>query len=230
MVNFSTSGQSNHHNPQRNKKILIMTAVSAEQNAVMKGLQDDSRFESALAGVGPVEAAINTTKALMQTSYDLVICAGIAGGFEGKAPLESIVIADKIIAADLGAETSEKFLSIEELGFGFSQIEPATEYIPNIVQALESKEVHTTSGAILTLSTVTGTEQTATDLLSRIPTACAEAMEGFGVASAAKNFGIPCLEIRAISNAVGPRDRESWRIKEAFATLEKTFSALKEVL
>jgi futalosine hydrolase len=55
-------------------------------------------------------------------------------------------------------------------------------------------------------------------------------MEGFGVAEAARRCGIPFLEIRAVSNAIGPRDRDAWRIPEALKALEQAFAILTEVL
>jgi futalosine hydrolase len=54
-------------------------------------------------------------------------------------------------------------------------------------------------------------------------------MEGFGVATAAKLWDLPVLEIRTISNVVGPRDREAWRMKEAFAALEAAGKILRRV-
>ncbi|MEC0208927.1 futalosine hydrolase, partial [Paenibacillus ehimensis] len=47
---------------------------------------------------------------------------------------------------------------------------------------------------------------------------------------AARDRGLPVLELRAISNAVGPRDREAWRIKEALDALEAAGAILLEVL
>ena len=44
-----------------------------------------------------------------------------------------------------------------------------------------------------------------------------EAMEGFGVLRAAALAGVPALELRAVSNAVGEADRELWRIDDALA-------------
>ncbi|MGC7879870.1 futalosine hydrolase, partial [Desulforudis sp. 1190] len=35
-------------------RILVMTAVSAEREAVLRGLRGDSRFDVLVAGVGPV--------------------------------------------------------------------------------------------------------------------------------------------------------------------------------
>lgn len=79
---------------------------------------------------------------------------------------------------------------------------------------------------MLTVSTVTGSAARATALAARHPRAVAEAMEGFGVAEAAARHGLPTLEIRAVSNPVGPRDRSAWRIGEALAALERVFAAL----
>ncbi|MNJ58166.1 Futalosine hydrolase [compost metagenome] len=63
-----------------------------------------------------------------------------------------------------------------------------------------------------------------------MPGAAAEAMEGYGVAIAAHNLQLPVLEIRAISNTVGPRQRELWKIKDALLALEQACSLLPEVL
>ena len=46
-----------------------------------------------------------------------------------------------------------------------------------------------------------------------------EAMEGFGVLRAAARAGVPALELRAVSNAVGEPDRARWRIDDALAAL-----------
>ncbi|NUP35711.1 MAG: futalosine hydrolase, partial [Streptomyces sp.] len=85
-------------------------------------------------------------------------------------------------------------------------------------------------GAVLTVSTVTGSAERATELRRRHPGAAAEAMEGFGVAEAAAAHGVPVLELRAISNAVGPRDRAAWRIGEALDALAGAFRHLPPAL
>ncbi|WP_442603191.1 futalosine hydrolase [Paenibacillus sp. KN14-4R] len=217
----------------RKKRILIMTAVKVEKEAVLRGLQDDSRFDVQIAGVGPISAAISTTAHLTAASspYDLVISAGIAGGFVGQAEIGSIVVASEIIAADLGAETPDGFSSLDELGFGDStRISVDEQLTKPIVDALHTAGLLVHTGPILTLSTVTGTAATAEDLTNRVAGATAEAMEGYGIASACKQAGIPVLEIRSISNAVGPRDRAAWRIGDALKALESAFAIIKEVL
>ncbi|WP_042168373.1 futalosine hydrolase [Paenibacillus gorillae] len=214
-------------------KILIMTAVAAERDAVLRGLQGDTRFEVREAGVGPVAAAVSaaTTLALAgEGAYRLVICAGIAGGFVGRAAIGSVVVADELIAADLGAETPEGFRRVDELGFGSAHIAADAKLGARLIEALRLAGLTAVQAPVLTLSTVTGTAATAEELAARVPNAAAEAMEGFGIAAAAQSHGLPVLEIRAISNAIGPRDRDAWRIKEALQSLEAASAVLMEVI
>lgn len=211
------------------KRILIMTAVEAERDRVLRALAGDTRFDVLLAGVGPASAAVHTTKALATAEYDLVISAGIGGGFPEKAEVGSLVVASEIIAADLGAETPDGFSSVDELGFGSWRVPVDADLVNRVAEALLAAKLPVHTGPVLTLSTVTGTAESAVELTRRVPGATAEAMEGFGVALAAHDHGVPVLEIRTISNAVGPRDRGAWRIKEALDVLEAASAVLVEV-
>jgi len=211
-------------------RILVMTAVSAEREAVLSGLHGDGRFDVLVAGVGPVAAAANTAKVLATARYDLVVSAGIGGGFAGKAEVGSLVVADEIVAADLGVETPEGFSSLDELGFGPTRIPVDAGLVKAVTEALLAAKLPVKTGPVLTVSTVTGTAESAAELAARVPGAAAEAMEGYGVAFAAHERSVPILEIRAISNLVGPRDRNAWRIKEALDVLQAAGSVLSEVL
>ncbi|MFI9614439.1 futalosine hydrolase [Streptomyces sp. NPDC052023] len=182
------------------------------------------------AGVGPALAAARTATALTAAAlrgspYALVLSAGIAGGFAPGAPVGSLVVADEITAADLGAETGEGFLPVTELGFGTVTHRPPQALVRDAATATGARP-----GTVLTVSTVTGTAARAAALRESHPRALAEAMEGFGVAEAAAAHGTPVLELRAISNPVGPRDRAAWRIGEALAALTDAFGKLAPVL
>jgi futalosine hydrolase len=213
-------------------KILIMTAVDAEKEAVLRGVRGDRRFEVISAGVGPVAAAVSTAIALATESnrYDLVVSAGIGGGFAGQAEIGTIVVASEVHAADLGAETPDGFAGVDKLGFGTNRLTVEETLSVRLTEALRSGGISARYGPILTLSTVTGTAETAARLADRIPGAAAEAMEGYGVAEAAHRRGVPFIEIRAISNAVGPRNKAAWRIGDALAALESASAHLLEVI
>ncbi|MEU9700021.1 futalosine hydrolase [Streptomyces sp. NPDC047981] len=187
-----------------------------------------------VGGVGPASVAAATATALATAAgtgepYGLVVSAGIAGGFEPRAPIGSVVVSDAIVAADLGARTPDGYLTVEELGFGRSSHPVPEALTRRVSEALAHDEpgrpAHTVA-PVLTVSTVTGTAERAAELAAQYPGAAAEAMEGFGVAEAAAAHGVPVIEIRAVSNAVGPRDRAAWRIGEALEALRCTFQLL----
>lgn len=213
------------------RRILIMTSVEAERDAILRGIGTDSRIDVKLAGVGPISAGIRTAKALTADEYDLVINMGIAGGFTDKAEVGSLVIANEIVSADLGAESPEGFITLDELGFGAStRVKTDSDLVQILLESIKAANIPVQAGNILTLSTVTGTAETTSTLQQREPGALAEAMEGYGVSIAAEEFGLPVLEIRSISNPIGPRDRSAWRIKDALVTLESASKVIAEVL
>jgi futalosine hydrolase len=191
---------------------------------VARALTGD-RITVIAVGVGPAAAAAGTATALARSPYDLVVSAGIGGGFQPEAPVGSLVVADEITVADLGAETPDGFLPVTELGFGTVTHRPPAALVRELATATGARP-----GTVLTVSTVTGTAARATALRARHPRALAEAMEGFGVAEAAVAHGIPVLELRAVSNPVGPRDRAAWRIGDALAALTEGFGKCAPVL
>jgi futalosine hydrolase len=135
------------------------------------------------------------------------------------------VIATSSVAADLGADSPDGFLNLERLGFGTG----ALDADPGLVTAMTAVLPYAATGPVLTVSTVTGTAAGARELITRHPDAVAEAMEGFGVATAATQVGLPFGELRTISNPVGPRDRAAWRIGDALDGLSEAFASLAKL-
>ncbi|MFF9841212.1 futalosine hydrolase [Streptomyces sp. NPDC013740] len=227
-------------------RILIVTAVAAEADSVGRGLASAGPGEGEtplpggfvlrrhatadvlVAGVGPAAAAAATATALAcaPAPYTLVVSAGIAGGFAPHAPIGTVVVSDAVVGADLGAQTPDGYLPVEELGFGRSAHPVGGPLVARITGALADGGLRHAVGPVLTVSTVTGTAGRAAELAERHPGAVAEAMEGFGVAEAAAAHGLPVVEIRAVSNPVGPRDRAAWRIGDAMDALRNAFRLL----
>ncbi|MFB6395014.1 futalosine hydrolase [Polymorphospora lycopeni] len=199
--------------------LLVVTAVEAEAAAVRAGL-GDAAVTVTPVGVGPAAAAAGTARLLALAEgagrpYTAVICAGIAGGFTDRVEVGGTVLADRSIAADLGAESPDGFIPLDELGFG----ETVAAVHPPLLAALRRALPAAAVGAVLTVGTVTGSADSAKALAARHPDAVAEAMEGYGVACAAAGAGVPFAELRTVSNPIGPRDRAAWRMREAFDAL-----------
>lgn len=209
--------------------LLIVTAVDAEAAAVRHGLTatPGTPPEVVAVGVGAAVAAAATSRQLALAAsagrpYQGVLSVGIGGGFAGRIDLGQTTVATRSVAADLGAQSPDGFLSLDELGFG-SAVAATDERLTSWLRAALPQAV---PGAVLTVNTVTGSAATAATLADRYPDATAEAMEGFGVAVAARLFGLPFAELRTISNPVGPRDRAAWRIPPALAALTDAAAAL----
>lgn len=209
-------------------RILIVTAVAAERDALLAGLDQaqQAKVDVLACGVGAAAAAVATMAALAQATvedpeggYRLVISAGIGGAFPGRAELGDLIQADRIVAADLGAQTAEGFASIARLGFG----QPVDHTAKSLVGLADS-----ITGTLLTVNTATGTAARTEQLMAQYPEAIGEAMEGYGVALAAQHFGVPVAELRAVSNLVGPRDRDAWQIPRALTALTAAAGPLIE--
>jgi futalosine hydrolase len=205
--------------------LLVVAATAGEAGAIAEGLGGGRDVPigpyRAVAcggavvlqgGIGPgaAGAATATALALGPGAYRGVLCAGVAGGYG--QPVGGLVVASAIVPADLGADSPDGWLGVEDLGWA-EQRPVAGHHAGELAAALGAA-----CGPILTVSTVTGTARRAQWLATRFAPV-AEAMEGAGVAAAAVRFGVPVAELRAISNVVGPRDRSSWDLAAALAAL-----------
>jgi futalosine hydrolase len=199
-------------------RILVVTAVAAECDAIAATLPPGADVQLLVGGVGPAAAAAAAATAL--PGADRVLCAGIGGGMAPRVAGD-VAVASAIVFADLGAETADGFRSISQLGLGSERYDVAPQLA---VELADRSGGHL--GTVLTVATATGTAASATALGERHPDAIAEGMEGAGVAAAARLHGVPAAEVRAISNVVGPRDRGAWQMPRALDALGRAVAAV----
>ena len=161
--------------------------------------------ETLCCGIGPVEAALRTASALAGRRPDALLHLGLAGAARLEPP--ALVLGSEAVYCDLldPAFTLPRVL----------RAEPDPELLAAARQALPEAQVL----PIGTSARVGGGAECEV-----------EAMEGFGVLRAARLAGVPALELRAVSNAVGEADRSRWRIGEALAALDEALPRLVAVL
>jgi futalosine hydrolase len=233
-------------------RVLVVTAVEAERAAIERGLSEEARAVTTLlvGGVGAAAVAAATAATLAGEAYgvtvgaivgiDVVVSAGIGGAFAAAAGIGDLLVAERIIAADLGADAPEGFQSVEELGFGPTVFEAlpldglkaaaGNDGAGFNAAGINGARFNIVRGDLLTVNTATGTAERAAWLRARHPAAVGEAMEGYGVAVAAARFGLPVAEVRAVSNLIGPRDRSAWRIGAALGVLTAAAASIVEGL
>ncbi len=177
------------------RRVLLVVAATDRELACAAGA------ETLCCGIGPVEAALQTSRALERIRPEAVLHIGIAGARSVEPP--SLVIGSESVYCDT-----------LDPGFMLERVErsrPDAGLLAAVRAALPEALVLpiATSGRV-----GGGTE-------------CdVEAMEGFGVLRAAALAGIPAIELRAVSNAVGEPDRAKWRIDDALAALAEAVPKL----
>jgi futalosine hydrolase len=198
-------------------RLLVVTAVAAERDAIMDACPG---LPVLVTGVGPAAAAAATSAELARDPVELLLCAGIGGGFH---PLDAgdVAVAAASVFADLGAQSGDGFLPLSQLGYGDERYPVPAQLA---VELADRTGGH--MGTVLTVATVTGTAARADELRGRFPDAVAEGMEGAGVAAAAAVHRVAFGEIRAISNPVGLRRRGEWHVAEALHALGRALASV----
>ena len=162
--------------------------------------------ETLCCGIGPVEAAVATARRLCGLERPrAVINIGIAGAVRIEPP--ALVLASESVYCDV-IDAESRLPRVERVEPDAALLAAARALLP---------DAHVLP--IATAASVGGGDGYEV-----------EAMEGFGVLRAAAIVGVPALELRAISNAPGERDRSRWRIEDALAALGDALATLLEAL
>jgi futalosine hydrolase len=159
-----------------------------------------------------VATAYALGRELAANQYDLAINLGIAGSFDRSITLGDVVEITTDTIAGLGAEDDDNFLTISQLGFGENTF-TATESLTNVCNKFNLKQA-----TAITVNTVHGNEASIQKIQKRLNPQL-ESMEGAAFFYACREAGVPCLQIRAVSNYVEKRNRDNWQIGLAIKNL-----------
>ncbi len=180
-------------------KILIVAATELE--VISKITRD---FPVLITGVGMVNTAIQLTKSLIDSKYELILNIGIAGSFSDDILIGDVVEVVEDNFSEVGYEEQYRFSK-------FSDFKIKTSY--KVEGKTNLKKVKG-----ITVNKVHGRLDTINEIKNRIDVDI-ETMEGASIFQLSKEFNIPCMQIRAISNIVGIRDKNAWDIPLAIENL-----------
>ena len=153
-------------------------------------------------GIGPVEAAAASARALAELRPAALLHVGIAGA--RGIPVPQLVIGSEAVYEDalVGGLVPERERPDPRLVDAAQRALPEARVLP-----------------IGTSARVGGTSS------------CdVEAMEGFAVLRAARLAGVPAVEVRAVSNEIDEPDRTRWRFDDALAALDAALPRLLSAL
>lgn len=220
-----------------NSKILILCSTIAEAQGFIevsiKKISDHHfaikpNIHLLISGIGIQKTTFNLTKVLLENSYDLVINFGLAGVYENKLELGSLVNIMEEVYADLGVISHKNIHTIFDLNLESANEFPFSEgilrnktIIPEFFQDLP-----TVKGA-----TVNSLYTSEISNFQRVESfgVQVETMEGAAVFYVCSMLKIPFLQIRAISNVVGERDKSKWAINSTIQKLNSTIASALEI-
>ena len=200
-------------------KILVVAATLAEVKGIYQHFEcppaafmQSPAFDILITGVGMTATAYALGKTL-SADYHLVLNLGIAGSFDHNVILGTLVQVVEDEFSELGAQDKDGFLTLSDLGFGkttymgsYTKQHPSLSTLPR-VKGITVNQVHGNTGAIAAV-------------LNRLQPET-ESMEGAAIFYACEQAAIPCLQVRAISNYVEERNKESWQIPLAIQNLNQ---------
>lgn len=191
----------------------------------------------AQTGLGKVNAASAATLLLERYAPDLIINTGCGGAFAGSGlEVGDLAIAQSECLADEGVLTPDGWRGLELIGIPLYQgrgerifnIIPLDRELARLaVECAAANGYRAALGPFHTVSTCSGTTVQGEELLRRFPGIC-ENMEGAAVAQVALIYGVPCLEVRGISNMVEDRDLSRWDLKRAVGEVQRFLTRFLE--
>ncbi len=210
-------------------KFLIVAATEFEiaptldflkKNALRKESEfifNENSIQILITGVGVPQVMYNLLKKFSNEDFDLVIQAGIAGTFNSKNLIGSVVEVAIDKFADVGVEEKNgDFTSVFDMGFCDKNQFPFNDgWLKNTTADFNFlKKV-----IGITVNRASGRQESIDRITKKYPTAEIETMEGAA-------FNYICLlekkkfmQIRSISNLVEPRNKKNWDISLAISQL-----------
>ncbi len=197
------------------KNILL---IAATQQEIAPYLQSNPHHDVLITGVGIPSSIFRLTRQMVHNHYDLVVQAGIAGAFgHAFAKAGDVVQVMQDAFGDLGALENGHFNDLQQLELNFDPIWlPAKGMITGLPQV-----------KAITVQTITG-HMDIIETLSKKWQADIESMEGAAAAYVCHQKQVPFLQIRAISNTVGDRNKDNWQAATAIKNLNQAMWTLMQ--
>ena len=217
-------------------RILIVSATFAEVKALANTLKinitpSSNRYTAGYAGheitllitgVGMVATAFHIGS-LSKDDCDFAVNAGIAGSFTKELQTGQLVNVVTDCFSELGADHGDKFIPIYTMDFAKDFTEPFVNKDgiiknPTITENNIINELKQVKG--ITVNTVNGNAERI-DKIKEMFSPDVESMEGAAFLFGCLKKGIPCFQLRTISNYIEPRNLNNWNIPFAIGLLNK---------
>jgi futalosine hydrolase len=187
----------------------------------------DHEIDVLITGIGIVSTTYLLTYNINNDRPDYLLQAGIGGSFSTACPPGNVVFINEEIIGDIGVEENNDFIDVFDMGLqelttgpytGKSLVNPYwpdwKDYELPFVKGITVNEITTRASRI--------------EQLKQKYQPVIESMEGAALHYTCLMERLPFIQLRAVSNYVGERDKSKWKMTEAIGILnEKLVEILK---
>lgn len=205
--------------------ILLIAATNFEIQPAINYLADrdcligNNKFEVLITGIGTMSTAYWLTRTIGKKRPDLLIQAGVGGSFSTDHPPGSLVLVQEEVTGDLGVEENDEFKDVFDMGLPqISDPYTGKSLVNDHTDLLQRHNLPLVKA--VTISEIT-TRPTRIQQLQQKYQPVVESMEGAAFHYIALIEKIPYIQLRAVSNFVGERDKSKWKMKEAIHSLNE---------
>jgi len=173
------------------------------------------------SGIGLLASSVSLMKMFVQQTHSLIIQVGIAGCFDKKVPLGKVFAVKDDFAGDIGVMENKVWKDLFDLKLDKANDAPyEKKSLPNPwLSQYNLLKLPTKKG--VTVNTIS-TDKNKIDLYRGRYKATLESMEGAALHYMGRDLNIPFIQIRAVSNYVGERNKAKWNMQEAIYNLNET--------
>ncbi len=207
-------------------QILLCAATRLEIKLTEEWISKNAitGIEVLITGVGMLQATHAITKAVLQLKPTFVLQAGIAGSLEDHSRLGDVVAIKQDCVGDIGVEENKQFQSAFDFGLIDENIVPWTRgKLVNTNALLSDVDLPLANG--VTVNEIS-TNAARINYYHQTLKADVESMEGAAVHYVCLQEKIPFVQLRAISNFAGERDKAKWRIESSIFELNKAVQSV----
>lgn len=210
--------------------ILIVAATEHEVAITRRYLSEkiyqrrDCNVQILITGVGLVNTTYILSKYLSKNKPDIAIQAGIGGSFHPFYPPGSVVVVREELFGDLGVEENGAFKDVFDMNLADNIFPFSAKMLVNthtsLLNTIKLKPVRGVS-----INEIT-TGKLRIQQMMRKYNVMVESMEGAAFHYVCLQEYIPFVQLRAVSNFVGERDKTKWQMREAIENLNRELIAL----
>ena len=200
-------------------RLLIVASTDKE---ITPFTEAHPEVDHLITGVGTASTLYHLTKQLTLNTYHIVVQAGIAGNAAGFHPEGGVVAVERDRFAHSGVWEDGTLFTLQEKGLSEND-----GWLVN-----HHRELHRL-GLPLADAVTVDLINNHSELLKQVAEkygAPIESMEGAALHYVCLQEQIPFIQLRAISNTIGDRNKANWKTAEAITRLNQTLERVYYIL